>query len=518
VLHTLADLGESYCSPTFVGEIVVASPQPLSEVLLRAVATSLTNEFDVVGRDGTPAVAARARLVGGFEIERGDASVAAALRLGLPSRGGLGPRRLADLFSLTEAACAFQLPIPAGGPIPTIAAEVLRPLPAPGGLSTSGVRIGRDSRGRDVRLDREQRASHLHVIGTTGTGKSTLLARLISDDLAHGRPFVLVDPHGDLARHARALAAEAGVDVLFVDPSAEDTGGLELFDGALARGPERMERIDASVSRIVDAISAANDPSWTGPRFRATARAALVLLACAGRGHHLGELPAILGERAAAEALLRSADEPPSWLAPQLRTFFSQREHADAADWAASKFSDFAYRGGLRRVLPPIGEGASVPELVRSGRPLIVSLAVGTLSALDASLLGHLVVSLVVDEACARPSGRRELMSLYVDESELLPGAALARGLAEGRKFGLSLVVAHQHLAQLSPLVRDALGNAKALFAFRLAPEDAALIGLRIGAPVAALRSLPDLSAYARLAQRGAPLAPFSVVMDEPHW
>ena len=41
------------------------------------------------------------------------------------------------------------------------------------------------------------RLSHMYVIGKTGTGKSTLLERLVLSDIEAGEGLVLVDPHGD---------------------------------------------------------------------------------------------------------------------------------------------------------------------------------------------------------------------------------------------------------------------------------------------------------------------------------
>ena len=51
-----------------------------------------------------------------------------------------------------------------------------------------------------VSLSVEDRRRHLHVIGKTGTGKSTFLLSLLLQDLAAGRGFALLDPHGDLAQ------------------------------------------------------------------------------------------------------------------------------------------------------------------------------------------------------------------------------------------------------------------------------------------------------------------------------
>jgi ABC-type ATPase involved in cell division len=48
------------------------------------------------------------------------------------------------------------------------------------------------------------RLSHMYVIGRTGTGKSTLLERLLLSDIEAGAGLALVDPHGDLAERIAA--------------------------------------------------------------------------------------------------------------------------------------------------------------------------------------------------------------------------------------------------------------------------------------------------------------------------
>jgi RecA/RadA recombinase len=48
-------------------------------------------------------------------------------------------------------------------------------------------------------LDPDTRGRHLHVVGQTSTGKSTLLLNLIAQDLAAGQGLAVLDLHGDLA-------------------------------------------------------------------------------------------------------------------------------------------------------------------------------------------------------------------------------------------------------------------------------------------------------------------------------
>jgi hypothetical protein len=80
--------------------------------------------------------------------------------------------------------------------------------------------------------------------------------------------------------------------------------------------------------------------------------------------------------------------------------------------------------------------------------------------------------------------------TLYVDETHNY--LALPRSfedlLAEARGYRLSLVLAHQHMGQLTKDVRDALGaNARTKIVFTCSPEDAFILERHF---------VPDLSAY----------------------
>lgn len=44
----------------------------------------------------------------------------------------------------------------------------------------------------------EDKFRHLYIVGKTGTGKSTFLSNLISDDIQNGKGIGLLDPHGEL--------------------------------------------------------------------------------------------------------------------------------------------------------------------------------------------------------------------------------------------------------------------------------------------------------------------------------
>jgi hypothetical protein len=57
----------------------------------------------------------------------------------------------------------------------------------------------------------DDRFSHIHIIGKTGTGKSTLIEGMALQDLERGRGFALLDLHGDLVERVAARARKLGM-------------------------------------------------------------------------------------------------------------------------------------------------------------------------------------------------------------------------------------------------------------------------------------------------------------------
>lgn len=85
--------------------------------------------------------------------------------------------------------------------------------------------------------------------------------------------------------------------------------------------------------------------------------------------------------------------------------------------------------------------------------------------------------------ALARRAHPRTPHLLIVDEAHLFASGLLPRLLAEARKFGLGVVLAHQHLEQLTPHLREAaLATTSNVVVFRSGPREAATAVTRLGA------------------------------------
>jgi hypothetical protein len=113
----------------------------------------------------------------------------------------------------------------------------------------------------------------------------------------------------------------------------------------------------------------------------------------------------------------------------------------------------------------------------------------------------------------------RRAFYLYVDEFHNFLTLSFADILAEARKYGLNLVLAHQYLEQLDEKLRAAVfGNVGTTISFRVGAEDAKLLA-REFYPVFSeedLVNLPNHNIYLKLLIDGAPSTPFSAVTLPP--
>lgn len=520
VVETLVDLAESFSGPLWVGEIVVGSDRPLPRPLLRSLAACLTNELDVIhASQAAPVVAERRRIVGGYDIEpiheavpASDAiNTRAAYAAGLPSPALYG-RTLRDCFSLTEAGLAFRWPVPAGRAVPTLPSRGAYQMPAPAGLPSNGLRVGKDPNGVDIFLGPDGVGRHLWIVGGTGSGKSTFLRTCARHDLEHGRPFVLIDPHGDLSRAVRADAESLGRAVAVIDADEPATLALDLLDGLPAQARVNAHARGRAVARLIDALTSHLPYDWVGPRFRQIARAALEIMVSASTQYsvRLGDISRLLLDRNLLDWLLSEVDEPHA--AHVLRHHLREHDSSGVALWVAAKFEDMAFNPGAQQILAPFGEGVAVGDALSHRIPLVVNLSAGRLSRLASGLLGHAVLASAVNHALSRDVTDREPFVLYVDEAHRFPATNLCAGLSETRKYGCSVVAAHQELSQLDVELRDGLLANAARVVFRTGIADAHAIGPLTGIPATELASLPNLHAFMQIDG----LATFSIELDPP--
>jgi hypothetical protein len=84
-----------------------------------------------------------------------------------------------------------------------------------------------------VTISTEARLAHMHVIGASGTGKSTLLVSMIVQDIELGEGVAVLDPHGDLIDDTLARIPEnRSGDAILFDPREQVSTARSCPSGA----------------------------------------------------------------------------------------------------------------------------------------------------------------------------------------------------------------------------------------------------------------------------------------------
>ncbi len=488
---TLLDLRASLSSPVVVGELAIWSMSALPDSTLRSLASSFTSETDVLRQQGHVVVAGNRRVLGGYEVARDPSGAAAALAAGLPLRGGTGQRAITDLLTLAESPIGWPLPV--NGGVPSISTHIPTERRSPARLvgpdPERAPALGVDAAGQQIGLPLDLRTRHVLVTGTWGAGKSTVLRGQALADLRSGRPFLFLDPHGTAADELIAFADELGVRPVVIDAGDGATtrlAPLPPFD------PFNRAGTDRAVRELAEAIaSSLPNEEWAGPRWFAaiTALLEVVLVKKAELIDGMTWLndPTQLGCHLADEDISAAARATLMNLIAS-----SSGDSSEVRGWVASKLNPLV-GGSVRQILAPAGNGTDLRAEALGGRPVIVSLA--SLSQAEGNLVGHLVLSQILDAAFSRPVHERDLLTCYVDEAHRFPTSGLSRAVTEGRKFGIGLMLALQSLGQVRGGLDDLVLGAGTHVVLRSTPQSAATLAPVVQASPAELARQPDLHA-----------------------
>lgn len=392
-------------------------------------------------------------------------------------RGGLRAMQARNLsrsylLSVPELARVASLPTPDA--LPGFEPTGGRTARAPTLLPTDGRVLGRADHagdGRPVAISVEDARHHIHVIGETGTGKSTLLANMVLQDAVAGRSAVVIDPKGDLVEAIlERLPRGADERTCVIDPDDREWAvGLNVLAG---------DDPDLVADHVLSIFGRIYGPYW-GPRTDHIMRSACLTL-MEMRGTTLAEVHVLLTDerwrRAVRERLDGTADVD-RFLSVYERMPEQQRVHQFAP--LMNKLGAFLLRGPVRAILGQADPPLQVGPFLDSGGLLLVRVPKGTLGEDTSRLLGMFVIARVWQECMRRaalPEAERPDTTLYVDEVHNY--LALPRSFedlaAEARGYRLSLVLAHQHRGQLPSDVREALdANARTKVVFTCSPQDA---------------------------------------------
>lgn len=323
---------------------------------------------------------------------------------------------------------------------------------------------------RVATLSDAQRLKHLHVIGATGTGKSTFLLNLITQDIENGEGLAVLDPHGDLIESILCQIPENRLnDVMIIDPSdAEFPLGFNILSGHSEIEKEILSSdLVAGFKRL--------STSWGDQMNSVLANAILAFLE-SPKGGTLIDLRRFLIEKSFRDTFLRSVTDPSI-------TYYWEKEYpllkSSSIGSILTRLDTFL-RPKLIRNMVAQKTSPNFERIMDSKKILLVKLSQGLIGTENSYLLGTLIVSKIQQAAMARQAldkTERTPFYLYIDEFQNFITPSMSAILSGARKYHLGLILAHQDMQQLvkydSELATSITSNAGTRVCFRLGDTDA---------------------------------------------
>ncbi|MDP9164524.1 MAG: type IV secretion system DNA-binding domain-containing protein [Actinomycetota bacterium] len=346
-------------------------------------------------------------------------------------------------------------------------------LPSRGRVIADGTAPGSE---RPLALSVRDSLQHLHVLGPTGVGKSTLLANLIVQDIEAGRGVVVIEPKGDLIADVLMRIPEGRRDdVVVIEP---------LDDAPVGINPLRASGVspDLVADQVLAVFHGLYSAHW-GPRTQDILHASLLTLARTP-GMTLCASPLLLSDPAFRRRIVGGLQHDRLGLGSFWAWYeaLSEPEKQTVVAPVMNKLRAFLLRPALRGVVGQADPRFDLRSALQERKIVLVNAAKGALGPETAALLGSLVVAqlwqAILGRSTADPRYRVPVM-VYIDEFQdyLHLPTDMADALAQARGLGVGLTLAHQHLGQLSPSMTEAvLANARSRVCFTLPAKDASVM------------------------------------------
>ncbi len=353
--------------------------------------------------------------------------------------------------------------------------------PAPDFTITGSLALGENYHAgklQIVKLSASERLKHMHVIGATGSGKSTFLLNLIKQDLEqvfeNRNGLALIEPHGDLIDRVIEQVPESRLqDVILFDPADEN---FPIGFNILSAHTELEKTLLAS-----DLVSIFRrfSTSWGDVMNSVLANAILAFLE-SKQGGNLLDLKRFLIVKTFREDFLKTVSDEE--LCYFWRNEFPQIKGKPFAP-LLTRLDTFLRSKIVRNIVAQKENRLNFRRIMDERKILLVRLSLGAIGEENAYLLGSLIVAKIYQAALSRQNVAEETRApfyLYLDEAGSFQSSKsnMNQILTGGRKFGLGLVLSHQQLNQFQSagegdILSSILSNSYARVIFRLDDTDA---------------------------------------------
>jgi len=364
---------------------------------------------------------------------------------------------------------------------------------------------------REFGIKTDDRRKHMYIIGKTGMGKTTLLANLAIQDIQDGHGLAFIDPHGEQAEGLlKHIPKHRIKDVVYLNPAdIEWPVGFNIME---VKDPNERHLIASGLMGVFKKIW---PDVWSARMEYILSNAILALLEYPGST--LICINRMLSDADYRKKVLEQVKDPvvkSFWTQEFSR--YSQRYEVEATAAIQNKVGQFSANPLIRNIIGQIKSTIDMRDIMDNQKILIVNLSKGRIGEASSMLLGALVITKLYLAAMSRvdiSEDQRKDFYLYVDEFQNFATESFASILSEARKYRLSLILAHQYIAQMEDTVREAVfGNAGTIISFRVGAEDAEYLEKEYFPVFDAgdIVNLPKYQIYLKLMVDGVAGRPFS--------
>ena len=348
-----------------------------------------------------------------------------------------------------------------------------------------------------------RRFTHTWVLGKSGVGKSTALVNWALQDIIKGDGIAFFDPHGESADNILLhIPPSRRNDVILYDPSDKNYPiSFNILNNVL---PDRRPFVASSV---VDAFKSIWGYSW-GPQLEQFLYNGVAALLDTPDGTLMG-LKFLITSPTYRARVIGHVKDPiiKDFWKTDFEELMPEREQRERTLSTLNKIGALISDPAIRNSIGQSRTALDLKDIIDNRKILIVRLPQGQLGIEKASLIGALLMSNIHLTALQRRAPNA--FHIYADECHNFGNQTLIEMLSGIRKFGVSLILAHQYLAQLTPEFRAALlGIVGTIVSFRLGAADAKLLAPEFQLSEQdddPLHAVPPYHAYARVNGR-APL------------
>lgn len=325
----------------------------------------------------------------------------------------------------------------------------------------------------NVSIPLSLRMRHTHMIGSSGTGKSLLEQHMILDDIKKGYGLAVLDPHGDLVEELLYHIPKEFIDkVIYCDPG--DPDWVPLWNP--------IERIPGQdIGRMTDDLVGVLKSFVTdwGDRMEHILRHAIFALLHIS-GTTLLDISDLLRKKSKESDLLRKliVEAVDNEVAHKFWKHDFDAYRSDEFGPPKHKLSKLLVSGTVSLMLSQPHSAFSFRRIMDEGFIFLANLS--KLGSEVREILGGFMLSIMHATALSRsdvPVASRRMFHIFIDEAHRFVTDSLEDIIAETRKYGVSMTLAHQYMRQFRKVKIDALTGVGTTIVFNIDMKDAAYLG-----------------------------------------